>query len=219
MTERLAETLAPRPQPARNCYDACSRGKNLHMQAAEPTQPPAASAAPPANFAIAPLARIAGNIARTLLGLVLLAMVILNVVNAAGRYALGAVFIGSDELLVFAMIFMVMIGMLIVTAERGHIALDFLAHRLGPGPGLALCLLHDVIVLVASAYAAVQSFAFVARVGAMGQTSMALGLSMVVPHSALALGFAGTAVVSALLVMRDILALRAASRPSGSARR
>ena len=47
--------------------------------------------------------------------------------------------------LVFAMIFMVMIGMLIVTAERGHIALDFLAHRLGPGPGRALCLLHDVI--------------------------------------------------------------------------
>ena len=81
------------------------------------------------SAAAARLASTAGTIARTLLGLVLLAMVVLNVINAAGRYALGAVFIGSDELLVFAMIFMVMIGMLIVTAERGHIALDFLAHR------------------------------------------------------------------------------------------
>ena len=60
-------------------------------------------------------------------------------------------------------------------------------------------------MLVASAYAAWQSLAFVARVGAMGQTSMALGLSMVVPHGALLLGFAGTAVVSALLLMRDVL--------------
>jgi TRAP-type transport system small permease protein len=165
------------------------------------------------------LARIAGNIARTLLGLVLLAMVVLNVVNAAGRYALGAVFIGADELLVFAMIWLVMIGMLIVTAERRHIALDFLANRLGPRGSLALSLLHDGIMLVASAYAALQSFAFVARVGAMGQTSMALGLSMVVPHSALAVGFSGTAVVSAILVMRDILAMRAADRPAGSASR
>jgi TRAP-type C4-dicarboxylate transport system permease small subunit len=164
------------------------------------------------------LARTAGNIARTLLGLILLAMVILNVINAAGRYTVGAVFIGADELLVFAMIFMVMIGMLIVTAERGHIALDFLANRLGRRANLALGLLHDLIILIASGYAALQSFAFVARVGAMGQTSMALGISMVLPHSALALGFSGTAVVSALLLLRDILALRAGSECAGSVR-
>jgi TRAP-type C4-dicarboxylate transport system permease small subunit len=168
--------------------------------------------------AAARLARTAGQIARTLLGLVLLAMVALNVVNAAGRYTAGAVFIGADELLVFAMIFMVMIGMLIVTAERGHIALDFLANRLPPRANLALSLLHDVIILVASSYAAVQSFAFVARVGAMGQTSMALGLSMVVPHSALALGLSGTAAVSALLLIRDILALHASCGTASRAR-
>jgi TRAP-type transport system small permease protein len=180
------------------------------MQGAETTQAVAVAAR---------LARAAGNIARTFLGLVLLAMVVLNVINAAGRYALGAVFIGSDELLVFAMVWMVMIGMLIVTTERGHIALDFLANRLGTRTGLALSLLHDLIMLVASSYAALQSFAFIARVGAMGQTSMALGLSMVIPHSALALGFSGTAAVSALLLVRDILALRAANADAGSTRR
>jgi hypothetical protein len=42
---------------------------------------------------------------------------------------------------------------------------------------------------------------------------------MVIPHSALAVGFSGTAVVSALLVMRDVLAMRAADRPAGSASR
>ena len=39
----------------------------------------------------------------------------------------GIVVIGVDEVLVFAMIWMVMVGMILVTAERSHIALEFLA--------------------------------------------------------------------------------------------
>jgi TRAP-type transport system small permease protein len=158
--------------------------------------------------------RIARVAARTLLGLVLLGMVLLNVANAAGRYAFGTVFIGADETLVFAMIWLVMMAMILVTADRGHIALDFLVNRVGAQARTALSLLHNAIMLVACAYAALQSFAFVERVGATGQTSMALGISMVLPHSALILGFGGTAMVSLLLVIGDILAMISAADAS-----
>jgi TRAP-type transport system small permease protein len=68
---------------------------------------------------------------------------------------------------------------------------------------------------VACAYAAVQSLAFVGRVGATGQTSMALGISMVLPHSALIVGFGGTAIVSLLLLISDILAMMSSDDAAG----
>ena len=51
-------------------------------------------------------------------------MVLLNVANSACRYLLSVVLIGADELLVFAIIWMVTIGMILVTIDRRHIALD-----------------------------------------------------------------------------------------------
>jgi TRAP-type C4-dicarboxylate transport system permease small subunit len=146
---------------------------------------------------------IAASATRTFLGLLLLAMVVLNVLNAVFRYLFGLVLIGADELLVFAMIWMVMIGIILATVERRHIALDFLISRLPPRAGLVLAMLHNSILVVAGGYASVQCFEFTRRVAAIGQTSMALGLPMAIPHSALVVGFAGTAIAAALLVISD----------------
>jgi TRAP-type transport system small permease protein len=75
------------------------------------------------------IARIAAFATRALLGTLLIGMMLLNVANAVCRYLFSVVLIGADELLVFAMIWMVMIGMILVTIDRRHIALDFLANR------------------------------------------------------------------------------------------
>lgn len=148
-----------------------------------------------------------GQAARVLLGLILLTMVLLNVVNAFSRYALSYVVIGIDELLVFAMIWMVMVGMLLVTADRSHIALEIVTGRVGPRARAALALLQHTIIAAACAYAAWQSYKFVMRVIAIHQTSMALELPMAIPHSAITVGLAGTAVISAVLAWRDVRAL------------
>ncbi|WP_162826899.1 TRAP transporter small permease [Pseudolabrys taiwanensis] len=142
--------------------------------------------------------------ARTLLGLILLAMVLLNVVNAVSRYALSYVVIGIDELLVFAMIWMVMIGMLLVTADRSHIALEIVTGRVGPRTRSGLALLHHVVIAISCAYAAWQSVKFVMRVIAIQQTSMALELPMAIPHAAITVGLGGTALISAVLAVRDV---------------
>ena len=153
------------------------------------------------------IARAAAAAARALLGLVLLIMVAVNVINAVCRYAFGIVFPGADEILVFMMIWLVMLGLILVTADRRNISLDFLASRLGPRGRTVLAIIQHSVMAAACAFATIQSWAFVSRVASIGQTSMALGLPMAIPHFALVVGLAGTTVVAALLVASDIAAL------------
>lgn len=160
-----------------------------------------------------PVVKAVASTVRIILGVLLLGMVALNVANAICRYALGVVLTGADELMVFAMIWMVMVGMIVATASRGHIALDFLVNRAGPRQRVMLSILHHAVMTGACAYAAFHCWSFVARVAALGQTSMALGLPMAIPHAALVVGFAGTTIASALLLAADIAALARAMRP------
>jgi TRAP-type C4-dicarboxylate transport system permease small subunit len=155
----------------------------------------------------AALARAALSAVRTLLGLVLIGLVLLNVVNAVAR-ATGRVVIGVDEVLIFGMIWMVMIGMMLVTADRNHIALEILTARIGARARCILSIVTHAVMMAACGYAAVQSFGFIQRVAATGQTSMALGMPMLIPHSALLVGFAGTAVIAAMIIVSDIRSLR-----------
>ena len=102
------------------------------------------------------IARVAVSVARPLLGIVLLIMVALNVVNAVCRYLFGIVFTGADEVLVFMMIWLAMLGLILVTADRRNIALDFLANRLGPRSRRALAVIQHSAMAVACAFATVQ---------------------------------------------------------------
>ena len=155
------------------------------------------------------VARIAAFAVRALLGTLLIGMVLLNVANAACRYLFSVVLIGADELLVFGMIWMVMVGMILVTIDRRHIALDFLVNRLAPRPRIALTMFHHLVIAIGAAYAAVQSLEFTRRVAMIGQTSMAIGFPMVFAHSALIVGFAGTALVAAVLLVSGGIELAA----------
>ena len=162
-------------------------------------------------------ARITHTIAsavRVLLGLLLLGMVALNVANAICRYVFGVVLTGADEVLVFSMIWMVMVGMILATVDRRHIALDFLITRAGSRQRVALRILHHAVLTGACAYAAIYCWAFVARVAAIGQTSMALGVPMAIPHAALFVGFAGTTIASLLLLAAEVAQLVRAKQPA-----
>jgi TRAP-type C4-dicarboxylate transport system permease small subunit len=153
------------------------------------------------------IVRATSRAARTLLGVLLLAMVALNVANAVGRYAMGAVIAGADEILIYTMVWLVMVGLILTTADRRHIALDFLVSNAGPRGRLGLAIVHHAVMTAASAYAAVQCWAFVRLVAAIGQTSMAIEIPMSIPHAALVVGFAGTAAVGVLLIVGDAAAL------------
>ena len=162
------------------------------------------------------LQRIAAAALRTLLGIVLLALVALNVANAVAR-ATGIVVIGVDEVLVFGMIWMVMLGMLLVTAERGHINFELVTTRVGPRTQTILMVITHIVLTAACGYAAFQSFLFVERITMLGQTSMALGMPMLIPHSALIVGFGGTAIIAAVMAIGGLRRLLAGSDARGAA--
>ncbi len=153
------------------------------------------------------LALAAERVLRVLLGLILLVMVAVNVVNAAARYVAGVQWIGSDEFLVYSQVWIVMIGLAVVTAERRNLALDLLAG----GGAVRLRRLRDVltgaVTAVACGYAAWQSFGFIRRIAALDQRSMALELPMAIPHAGVFVGFVATALVAAALVVADLTAL------------
>jgi TRAP-type C4-dicarboxylate transport system permease small subunit len=169
--------------------------------------------APATMPATAPVSAPLG-VLRGLAGLVLVAMVGLNVVNAAGRYTIGFVFVGADELLVYSMVWMVMVGAVVAVAERSQLALDVLTLRLEGRARAGLLVFQELVMAAACGYAAWQSLMFTLKIGRLGQTSMGLGVPMAIPHAALFAGFAGMAVVAVVLTVRDAVAF--ATVPSGA---
>ena len=152
-------------------------------------------------------ARTAERVLRVLLGVILLVMVAVNVVNAAARYLAGVQWIGSDEFLVFSQVWIVMIGLAVVTAERRNLALDLLAGTRAVRLRRLRDVLTGAVTALACGYAAFQSFGFIGRIAALDQKSMALELPMAIPHAGVFVGFVATALVAAALVVADLTAL------------
>lgn len=139
-----------------------------------------------------------------LLGIGLIAMVVVNVVNAVGRYTGWYAMVGADELLVYGMIWIVMLGAILAARSRDHLAINLLPGALSGRVRAVLQVIIDVATVAVSAFIAWHSFSFIERIAALNQTSMGLGIPMVIPHSAIFLGFTGIAAVTAFLTLVDL---------------
>ena len=139
-----------------------------------------------------------------LLGLGLIAMVVVNVANAAGRYSGLFALVGADELLVYGMIWIVMLGAILAARNRDHLSINLLPSAMTGRPKAALQIGLDAATIAASAFIAWHSLDFTQRIASLGQTSMGLGIPMVIPHSAIFIGFTGIAAVTAVLMIVDI---------------
>ncbi|MCZ4351967.1 TRAP transporter small permease [Roseovarius aestuarii] len=140
-----------------------------------------------------------------LLGLGLIAMVVVNVVNAAGRYSGWFSFVGSDELLVYGMIWIVMLGSILAARTRDHLSVNLLPTALKGHLAATVQIIIDLVTVAVSAFIAWHSLSFIERIAMLDQKSMGLGVPMVIPHSAIFIGFAGIALVTAFLCVVDII--------------
>ncbi|MGF1608349.1 MAG: TRAP transporter small permease [Kiloniellales bacterium] len=152
---------------------------------------------------------------RVLLGLLLLAMVLLNVANALARYLLGQAIGGSDELLVFGMVWLVFLGCAFVTADRRQLSFDVLQQRLPDRARALVRLAGDLVAAGLLGFVALQSLQVVERLWTLNQWSMAAAVPTYVPHSAILIGFGLTLLVLlAAIVKGTATALRLSSRDS-----
>ena len=148
-----------------------------------------------------------GVIAEWALGILLLFVVALNVVNASGRYLFSYRVVGADELMVYTIVFVVMAGAVLALARRDHINVNLVPSYARGRWRYLLFVLHDAAALLATAYTAHASWAYVEKIGRLDTRSMALGLPMTIPHVAVFLGFSAMAIVAAVLLLRDVRAL------------
>ncbi|WP_158285681.1 TRAP transporter small permease [Pseudohoeflea suaedae] len=139
-----------------------------------------------------------------LLGLGLIAMVLVNVANAMGRYTGWFSLVGADELLVYGMIWIVMLGAILAARNRDHLSVNLLPAAMNGRLGAVIQLFVDIATVAVSIFIAWHSFVFIERISALNQTSMGLGIPMVIPHSAILVGFIGIAAVTAFLTLVDI---------------
>ena len=163
-----------------------------------PAQSAAAVVPPPA--AVPPILRNA-------LGVLLLAVVAVNVVNATGRYVLGISFLGADELMVYTVIWVVMLGAVLSLLTRSHINVNLVPSYASPRTLRLLYVIHDAAAVFACSYVTYASWQFIRRISRLGVESMGLGLPMTVPHSALLFGFGGMTIAALLMLVRDLIAL------------
>jgi TRAP-type transport system small permease protein len=125
-----------------------------------------------------------------LLASIMLGIVALNVGNVLGRYVFAAPIRGADEAMTFAMVWGVFLGAGLVTLRRAHLTMDLLVGAL-PGAARRMAEAAATIgTLVVLGFVGMQSLEYLETVGAIGLTSMALGLPMAWVHAAVPAGCA-----------------------------
>jgi TRAP-type C4-dicarboxylate transport system permease small subunit len=151
---------------------------------------------------MAQLITAADRLLKLFLGLLLLAMVLLNLVNAGGRYLLGQAVPGADEILMFSMVWLVFLGALLASAKQRHLGFNLPEHWLPEGAHRLLAVFRHLFIALVTGYVALQSWAVLEKLAKIGQKSMALQLPMTIPHSALLVCFGLTAPLSLYLALR-----------------
>ena len=141
-------------------------------------------------------------LARHFVGLLLLGMVFLNVANAAGRYIFKKAIPGSDEVLVFAMVWLVFLGAVLVAIRNDHLGFDLLSRRLSGRPKRCLQAFRCLVISGITGFVAWQSWTVLKKLALVGQSSMATEIPMVVPHAAIFVSFALISLVSLVQVFR-----------------
>lgn len=136
------------------------------------------------------------------MGLVLIAVVFINVINATGRHIFSLSVTGTDELMVYLVILIVMAGAVMALLRRDHINVNLLPSYIGGRWRTVLFIFHDLIALAATLYTAQASWAFVQKISLLDTRSMSLGIPMTIPHTIVFLGFAGMALVAFVSLAR-----------------
>ena len=142
------------------------------------------------------------GIVRKALGLLLLAMVFLNVANAAGRYIFRKAIPGSDEILVFSMVWLVFLGACLVSLDGKHLSFDLLPKALNRRWRRVLHRFTCLALALLTGFVALQSWSVLQKLAQVGQKSMATEIPMVIPHGAVLLSFAIICLISLTFAFR-----------------
>ena len=127
---------------------------------------------------------------RFLVAALILLSIAINFANVIGRYVFFSPIVWAEEAMVFIMIWCVFIGAVLVTWDGRHLRMDLLAAVI-PSPWReAVNAIAAIAFLLIAGLVVTQSWQAVALFARLGQKSTTAGVPMIIPHSALLIGFA-----------------------------
>ena len=136
-----------------------------------------------------PLRFVVVTVPKAIVGALILAGIAVNFANVIGRYVFLQPLIWADETMVYIMVWTVFVGAVLVSFDGQHLKMDFFSIML-PSPwkeiinGIAAVSFLAVCVFVVP-----QTWTVVKLMWDFGQRSVVAEIPMVIPHSALLLGF------------------------------
>ncbi len=138
---------------------------------------------------------------RAFLGAVLMASVLLICANAFGRYALHQPIIWAEEVLGYALVWLVYLGAILVTVDRSHLTMDLLSNLLGPRARTALEVFG---ALVFAAVGGVIIFQGWSSIAPLSHRSQVADLPMNIMHGIIPVSFVVMIAVMLLLAIGDL---------------
>ncbi len=128
---------------------------------------------------------------RFIVGAAIFFSIALNLANIIGRYVFRAPILWAEEVLVYLMVWSVFVGAVLVTWEGRHLKMDLLSVRIPPPFGGVVGFIGAAIFVAVCALGLLESWTVASLMSEQDNRSVAADLPMVIPHSALVLGFAG----------------------------
>ncbi len=128
-----------------------------------------------------------------ILGTIMLVGVGITFANVVSRYLFGNAIFWVEEVLVFLSIWGVFIGTAAAAYDGAHLNMDLFQSVLRGRARAALNLLIALTIIACCTFAAWQSYTVVALFIAGGQVSVSAQIPKAIPHAALLVGFALTA--------------------------
>jgi|APSaa5957512535_1039671.scaffolds.fasta_scaffold106625_2 TRAP-type C4-dicarboxylate transport system permease small subunit len=136
-----------------------------------------------------PIERAIFKTLRFIMGALVLLIVFVAGANVVARYAFLAPFFWAEEVLVFAMIGFVYVGVILVTWDGRHLKMDILSQLLKSPWKEAVNLVTALLFVGVGGFMAVQSIKVTMTQFEYGGRSIAADIPMVIPHSLVFVGF------------------------------
>jgi TRAP-type C4-dicarboxylate transport system permease small subunit len=130
-----------------------------------------------------------------LLALGLIAAIVLDFVNVAGRYTGGFTLLGVDEIEIDVLVWVAFIGAVAVTWRGRHLRMDVLYHACPPVLRRIVAAGEMAVMLAVTGFAVFESFTYVENLYALGMVSDIMRIPEWIPHLAVGLCFAAMALI------------------------
>ena len=124
-----------------------------------------------------------------IIGCLILVGVVINFANVVSRHIFQAAIFWAEEILVFIVVWSVFVGVIAVTYRGAHLRMDLVSTRIGQPWKTMINGLTFLAFIAGGVFAILQSVEVLSLLAKNEQVSVTASVPMIVPHSAILIGF------------------------------